>query len=63
MFPEFVVLDMDADGDDDLVATRGNSGEFDGVFWLEQLRTHAAERSFYPARESESRHLSLPPGP
>ena len=62
MFDEFVVLDMDQDGDSDLVATRGNSGHYDGVFWLEQVRTAEPRRSLFPARESESRHLPLPPG-
>ena len=62
MFDEFVVLDMDQDGDDDLVATRGNSGHYDGVFWLEQVRSAASQRAFFPARDSESRHLPLPPG-
>lgn len=61
MFDEFVVLDMDQDGDDDLVATRGNSGRYDGVFWLEQVRTAEPQRVFFPARDSESRHLPLPP--
>ena len=61
MFDEFIVLDMDQDGDSDLVATRGNSGRYDGVFWLEQVRTAEPRRSFFPARESESRHLPLPP--
>ena len=62
MFDEFIVLDMDQDGDSDLVATRGNSGHYDGVFWLEQVRTAAPQRASFPARESESRHLPLPPG-
>ncbi len=62
MFDEFVVLDLDNDADLDLVATRGNSGHYDGVFWLEQVRTEEAQRAFFPARESESRHLPLPPG-
>ncbi len=62
MFDEFIVLDMDQDGDSDLVATRGNSGHYDGVFWLEQVRTAEPQRAFSPARESESRHLPLPPG-
>ena len=61
MFDEFVVVDMDDDGDDDLVATRGNSGHYDGVFWLEQLRSAEPRRAFFPARDSESRHLPLPP--
>ncbi len=62
MFDEFVVLGMDRDGDLDLVATRGNSGHYDGVFWLEQVRFDQPQRAFFPAREAESRHLPLPAG-
>ena len=62
MFDEFVAQDMDGDGDVDFVATRGNSGEFDGVFWLEQVRSKTSQRAFFPAREDESRHLPLPAG-
>ena len=61
MYDAFVARDMDDDGDLDLVATRGNSGTFDGVFWLEQLRTDEPAASFAPARPEESRPLSLPP--
>jgi hypothetical protein len=60
MFDEFIPRDMDGDGDVDFVVTRGNSGIFDGVFWLEQVRTENPERAFLPAREQESRHLPLP---
>ena len=61
MFDEFVPMDLDDDGDLDLVATRGNSAQFDGVFWLEQVRTEAPVASFRPARAAESQHMSLPP--
>lgn len=61
MYDEFLPRDMDGDGDLDFVATRGNAGSFDGVFWLEQRRTVQAERAFFPAREQESRQLPLPP--
>ena len=44
-----------------LISTRGNSGEYDGVFWLEQVRTKTPGPSFIPARNVESRHLPLPP--
>lgn len=60
MFDAFIPQDMDGDGDIDFVATRGNSGNFDGVFWLEQVRTHEAVRVFRPARINESGHLPLP---
>ncbi|MFV0277444.1 MAG: FG-GAP repeat domain-containing protein [Parahaliea sp.] len=62
MYDEFLPRDMDGDGDLDFVATRGNAGEYDGVFWLEQRRSEGPERAFFPARRSESRHLPLPPG-
>jgi hypothetical protein len=61
MYDGFVPRDMDGDGDVDFVATRGNSGEFDGVFWLEQVRSDAPQAAFTPAREYESRALPLPP--
>ena len=61
MYDEFIPRDMDGDGDVDFAATRGNSGNYDGVFWLEQTRTVQAERAFTPARQSESKALPLPP--
>lgn len=61
MYDAFVARDMDRDGDLDFVATRGNSGNFDGVFWLEQVRTPQPVPSFQPARLRESAHLPLPP--
>jgi hypothetical protein len=61
MYDAFIPRDMDGDGDIDFVSTRGNSGEFDGVFWLEQKRFDEPERAFFPARETDSRALPLPP--
>jgi hypothetical protein len=61
MYDEFIPRDMDDDGDIDFVATRGNSGSFDGVFWLEQRRTEQPVPVFTSARAKESRHLPLPP--
>ena len=61
MYDEFSAHDMDGDGDIDLIGTRGNSGEFDGVFWLEQIRTDVPQKVFLPARTMESRQLPLPP--
>ena len=60
MFDAFVARDMDGDGDVDFVGTRGNSGEFDGVYWLEQLHSDGPVNAFRPARESESEPLPLP---
>ena len=61
MYDAFIARDMDEDGDIDLIATRGNSGQFDGVFWLEQIRSAEPRAAFVPARSSESRPLPLPP--
>lgn len=61
MFDAFVPRDMDDDGDIDFVGTRGNSGAYDGVFWLEQRRTARPVSAFEPARALESEHLPLPP--
>jgi len=60
MFDKFVPFDIDADGDLDFFGTRGNSGEFDGVFWLEQVRTDAAVAAFAAARSEDSPELPLP---
>ncbi len=61
MYDMFVSRDVDGDGDIDLISTRGNSGQYDGVFWLEQVRTKVPTSSFTPARAVESRALPLPP--
>ncbi|MEE2921392.1 MAG: VCBS repeat-containing protein [Pseudomonadota bacterium] len=61
MYDGFITVDMDDDGDLDLVTTRGNSGKFDGVIWLEQVRSEEPRAAFVPARSSESRALPLPP--
>ena len=63
MFDQFIPRDMDGDGDVDFVSTRGNSNPYDGVFWLEQVRTPSPVPSFQRARESDSAEMPLPPGP
>lgn len=60
MYDAFLPRDMDDDGDIDFVTTRGNSGNFDGVLWLEQVRTREPVKSFQPARKSESAAMPLP---
>jgi len=60
MFDKFIARDMDQDGDIDFIGTRGNSAPFDGVFWLEQVRTAAAMANFQPARSEESEEMALP---
>jgi hypothetical protein len=61
MYAAFIARDMDGDGDIDFVATRGNSGKYDGAFWLEQVRSSMALLAFEPARKSESQQMPLPP--
>lgn len=60
MFDKFIARDMDGDGDMDFIGTRGNSAPFDGVFWLEQVRTTMATANFQPARSRESEEMALP---
>lgn len=60
MFDAFIPRDMDGDGDIDFVATRGNSGEFDGLFWLEQRRAPVPVKAFDQARDKDSRLMPLP---
>ena len=60
MFDKFIALDLDADDDLDLVGTRGNSDPYDGVFWLEQVRSPEPQPAFDQARANESIQLPLP---
>jgi hypothetical protein len=60
MFDKFVAHDVDGDGDPDFFGTRGNSGEYDGVFWLEQVRTDSPVPAFTAARIEDSPELPLP---
>ena len=60
MFDKFIARDMDNDGDVDFVSTRGNSAPFDGVFWLEQVRSTQPLKAFMPARELDSAEMPLP---
>lgn len=59
MFDQFVARDLDADGDIDFIGTRGNSGPYDGVFWLEQVRSPRAAPVFTPARDHDSPEVPL----
>jgi hypothetical protein len=63
MFDKFIPCDLDRDGDIDFVSTRGNSGENDGVFWLEQVRTPDPQPAFTRARPVDSPEVMLPDGP
>lgn len=60
MFDKFIARDLDGDGDMDFLGTRGNSAPFDGVFWLEQIRSKETRRNFLPARAQESDEIALP---
>lgn len=56
----FIPMDMDHDGDIDFVSTRGNSGPYDGVFWLEQVRSREPIAAFERVRTDESPEMPLP---
>tara|TARA_B100001057_G_scaffold247107_3_gene247507 strand:- start:237 stop:1688 length:1452 start_codon:yes stop_codon:yes gene_type:complete len=60
MFDKFMARDLDGDGDLDFIGTRGNSYPYDGVFWLEQVRTDQPRAAFQPARDQESGEMPLP---
>jgi hypothetical protein len=59
MFDQFISLDIDKDGDIDFISTRGNSVPYDGVFWLEQIRTKEPTQSFIKARKIDSDEMPL----
>ena len=52
--------DLDGDGDMDFIGTRGNSYPYDGVFWLEQIRSTGPRAAFERACEVESEEIQLP---
>ena len=60
MFDKFIARDVDKDGDIDFLGTRGNSAPYDGVFWLEQVRSNKPRQAFTSAREGESPEVPLP---
>lgn len=60
MFDMTVPRDLDADGDIDLIGTRGNSLPYDGVYWIEQVRTPEAAPAFVRARSMDSEEMPLP---
>ncbi len=60
MFDKFVAVDFDGDGDIDFASTRGNSVPYDGVFWLEQVRTTDSTVAFTRARDADSQEMALP---
>lgn len=60
MFDKLIPRDLDGDGDIDFVGTRGNSAPFDGVFWLEQVRTETPAPAFQGAWPNDSEEMPLP---
>ena len=60
MFDKFIARDVDGDGDVDFFGTRGNSAPYDGVFWLEQVRSDAPRPAFERARDEDSPEMPLP---
>ncbi len=60
MYDKWLFRDLDEDGDLDVLGTRGNSEPYDGVFWLEQVRSDEASAVFDQARKIDSQQLSLP---
>jgi len=59
-FSAFLPTDADGDGDIDVIAVRSDSGDFDGLFWLQQLHSADAVVRFLPARRVSSESLALP---
>ena len=60
MYDKFIARDLDADGDIDFLGTRGNSAPYDGVFWLEQVRSRSPLPAFTRARSDDSPEMPLP---
>jgi len=60
MYDMWLARDMDNDGDLDMVGTRGNSFPFDGVIWLEQVRSVDARPAFRQSRDNDSEQMPLP---
>ena len=59
MFDKFIPLDIDQDADIDFLSTRGNSVPYDGVFWLEQVRSQKPVNAFKKARKQDSEEVGL----
>ena len=61
MFDKFIARDrdMDSDSDIDFVGTRGNSAPYDGVYWLEQVRSSTPHAAFERARTEDSLEMPL----
>ena len=60
MYDKWIPLDIDKDGDLDFVGTRGNSKPYDGVIWLEQVRSKELLPTFIQARIEDSISVPFP---
>ena len=60
MYDKFIARDADGDGDVDFFGTRGNSAPYDGVYWLEQVRSDIPRPAFERARDEDSPEMPLP---
>jgi hypothetical protein len=60
MYDKWLFRDLDGDGDLDVLGTRGNSEPYDGVFWLEQVRTDKPVAVFNQARSLDSLQMNAP---
>ena len=60
MYDKWISRDLDFDGDLDFIGTRGNSDPYDGVIWLEQIRSKKRLENFIQAREKDSIQMPLP---
>ncbi len=60
MYDKWLFRDLDGDGDLDALGTRGNSAPFDGVIWLEQVRSAEPRPAFEAARAIDSQQMGPP---
>ena len=60
MYDTFIARDVNGDGQIDFVGTRGNSAPYDGVYWLEQVRSDTPRPAFERARTEDSPEMPLP---
>ena len=60
MYDKWEARDLDRDGDLDFIGTRGNSHPYDGVFWLEQIRSSQPSPLFKQARDIDSKTMQFP---
>ena len=44
----------------DFLGTRGKSVPYDGVYWIEQVRSRSPKNNFQRARVTDSDEISLP---